>query len=221
MLPPQQDQSPPDCSSRGHGPHPASAATLARHPFYFGRGSLELQRGNTGTTEPLWRCLEPPPGTRSPFFCCASTPAACPFFHFIPWPGSIPSLPVITTTTTSPPTSPFLLSTSLGSPFPSYFLPFLPLRTRHRQRLETSIRSLHAGFLPDLGAEAALMGTYYPSPWGSGLPTAFLLPCGLGDKMPILPVVLFDISTTPPSSYWCMLSVEAAVESLHRPLCSV
>jgi len=69
-----------------------------------------------------------------------------------------------------------------GRLFSSYFLHFSPLQTRHWQRLETSIRSLHTGFLPDLGAEAALMGTYHPSPWGSRLPTAFLLPWWSGTQ---------------------------------------
>lgn len=64
------------------------------------------------------------------FFLLHFHAAACPFFHFIPWPGSIPSLPVITTTTTSPlhhrltfPSSPPLLWTV------SIFLLFSSLST--------------------------------------------------------------------------------------------
>lgn len=83
MLPPR---------SRGHGPHPASAATLARRPFYLGRGSLELQRGNTGTTGPLGRCLEPP---RDPpaFFLLRFHAAACPFSSSIVFLGPDPFHP--------------------------------------------------------------------------------------------------------------------------------
>lgn len=136
-----------------------------------------------------WALSGTPPGTRPPFFCCTSTLLRAPSSILFLGPDpfhpsrSSPPPPPHHFTTASP--FPPLRLFSGRSPFSSYFLPFPPLRTRLRSRLETSIRSLRTGSLPYLGVEAALMGTYHLSvPWWLwiGLPTAFLL----GDKMPIL-----------------------------------
>lgn len=161
-----------------------------------------------------WALSGTPPGPARLF--SAALPRCCvpllPFYSL----ARIHSIPPghhhhhhLTTTSPFPPLHLF----SGRSPFSSYFLPFPPLRTRLRSRLETSIRSLRTGSLPYLGVEAALMGTYHLSvPWWLwiGLPTAFLL----GDKMPSC---LLDMSTPPPPPSpppcWCMPSVEAALES--------
>lgn len=109
----------------------------------------------------------PPPGTRPPFFCCTSTLLRAPSSILFLGPDpfhpsrSSPPPPPHHFTTASP--FPPLRLFSGRSPFSSYFLPFPPLRTRLRSRLETSIRSLRTGSLPYLGVEAALMGTYHLS----------------------------------------------------------
>ncbi|KAK1835073.1 hypothetical protein QBC39DRAFT_170035 [Podospora conica] len=140
---------------------PSFSCDPSAPPFLSRQRQPEVAEGKHSHHRTPW-ALSGTPGDPPAFFCCAS--AACPFFHFIPWLGSIPSLPVITTTTSPPhhhPTSPFLLCVSLDGPFSSYF-PSLPTVADSSLAEVGDIDPFSSHRISSLpSAEAALMGTYH------------------------------------------------------------